>query len=443
MISHLKRAFAAALLVTVIGQPVCAHAEAAFQVQRAINIAQWFTWPRYEASGSGIHWPPYKDVPRPPDRVALEKLRRAGFDTVRLPVDPAPFIVFEGERRAAVYGFLFQAIADIHAAGLKVIIDIHPNSRHPIWGQYAVIAGLKSPAFSAVADVIEEMARRLSQHTSFVALELLNEPRLKCKGSDQALWQDMVQALVARAKSVNPALTLVVTGACVSSPDGLLALDPAPFAAPNVLYTFHFYEPFSFTHQGAQFIPWPDKYLDGVPWPAGVRPISEPVARLQEHMKTFSQLTYPERLLALSRAKNNLERFYASGANAAAIRRRFGEVANWARIHNIPLANVFIGEFGVVRRQPGKPGAFCKDRARWHQDVRDAAAAYGFSWAYFNYDGPFGLVEDGTRQELDPVVLASLGLQTACSGAADPGDEEDAAGNAREGRCEDLCPRGE
>src|SRR5690606_12196398 len=106
---------------------------AAFEPRRAINIAQWFTWPRYEAPpAGGFMWPPYKQTPRPLEAGDLRALKAAGFDTVRLPVDPAPYFVFEGARRETVYRMLFDAIARIRAAGLNVIVDLHPNSRHAV-----------------------------------------------------------------------------------------------------------------------------------------------------------------------------------------------------------------------------------------------------------------------------------------------------------------------
>jgi hypothetical protein len=389
---------------------------ASFSVKRAINIAQWLTWPRYDAA-NGIEWPPFARTPAPPTVAELTKLREVGFDTVRLPVDPAPLFLFEGDRRAAVYALLFDAIARIETAGMNVIVDIHPNSRHPVWGQDAVAAGQTSPAFQKVVQVVEELARRLEGRTRSVALELLNEPRLKCEGADQKLWQDLLRELVSRARSANPGLTLVVTGACVSAPEGLLALDPGPIADANILYTFHFYEPFSFTHQGAQFIPWPDKYLDGVPWPFSARAMEDVTALVESQVQRKAELNAAERLIALTRAKHNLRKFYASKADAEMIRRRFGQIADWARSYGIAGEQVFLGEFGVVRREAGKPGAFCEDRARWHRDVVAAAEAYGFAWAYFSYDGPFGLINESSRQ-LDPVTLASLGLRSSCSAKA-------------------------
>lgn len=387
-----------------------------FNARKAINIAQWLTWPRYEAAGRGIAWPPYKTTPRPPSLADLQALRRAGFDAVRLPVDPAPFIVFTGERREAVYDMLFAALGLIRTAGLKVILDVHPNSRHPVWGQDAVAAGLGNAAFDGVADFLAELAGRFTgDDRQWVALELLNEPRLKCNGGDQPRWQEMIRHLVGRARAANRQLALIVSGACVSSVDGLLALDPSAFHDRNILYTFHFYEPFSFTHQGAQFIPWPDKYLDGVPWPASARPIEEPTALTNRQIDRRAELGGVARETARLGALRNLKRFYASGAGAATIEKRFAAIKAWADRFGISTSAIFIGEFGVVRRGADTPGALCADRLRWLRDVRLAAESFGFSWSYFSYDGPFALVIADDDRRLDDGVLAGLGLATGCS----------------------------
>jgi hypothetical protein len=231
----------------------------------------------------------------------------------------------------------------------------------------------------------------------------------------------MLKSLVARARAGNPDIALVVTGSCISTPDGLVALDPKALGDGNLIYTFHFYEPFTFTHQGAKFIPWPDKYLDGVPWPANRRPISEPLGLLAKNMQTMSDLGEVERAAAAMGARNNLKKFYSSGAGPALIENRFAHVASWAIQNGIPATNILVGEFGVLRHQADAPGARCADRMRWLADVRSAAERHGFTWAYFNYDGPFSILVDDDTRELDPVVLASLGLE---SGAATACEDE-------------------
>ncbi|RKE74253.1 cellulase (glycosyl hydrolase family 5) [Pseudorhodoplanes sinuspersici] len=400
----------APLALAVLFLMIQVNCAAAFEMRRAINVAQWFTWPRYERPPStGIAWPPYKETPKPPDLSELKRLKQTGFDTVRLPVDPAPFFVFEGEQQQFVYKRLFDAIDRIQSAGMNVIVDLHPNSRHPVWGQHAMIKGVGTPAFDKFSDLIEDMARRLSSRHQNVALELINEPRLKCKGDDQAKWDALAKTLVDRARKGSPDLTLVLTGACVSSFEGLLALDPKKFGDDKIIYTFHFYDPFSFTHQGAQFIPWPDKYLDEVPWPASARPMEQPLAKTLQRVAE-AKIDTLDRDKASVGAQANLKKFYASKADREFIRDRFARVSEWARENGVDPARIFIGEFGVLKKRPGLAGALCEDRDRWLKDVRVTAEEFGFTWAYFNYDGPFALLVDEKKRNFDPSILAALGL---------------------------------
>lgn len=404
--------FLLAFVFTLISFAATAQsAAAAFEMRRAINVAQWFTWPRYEpAPATGIQWPPYKNVPRPPSLEELTQLKKSGFDTIRLPVDPAPFIVFEGERREEVYQMLFGAIARIRKAGLNVIVDLHPNSRHPVWGQHAMAKGPGTPSFDAYTSLISDMAKRLDRYDAkHVALELINEPRVKCAGAEQDRWHTIAKTLVDSARAGSRKLTLVLTGACVSSLEGLLALDPNVIGDKNLIYTFHFYDPFTFTHQGATFIPWPDKYLDEVPWPASERPIEQVIARIEPRVAE-AKLDVIARERAALGAQANLQKYYRSNAGPEMIRTRFAKLAAWAKTNGIPANRIFIGEFGVLRKKDGTAGARCEDRMRWLRDMRSVADEFGFSWAYFNYDGAFAIVESDERRVLDQNVLASLGL---------------------------------
>jgi hypothetical protein len=390
-----------------------AAAQTVFETHRGINIARWFTWPRYEkAPATGVLWPPYNKTPAPPTQAELNQLREAGFDTVRLPVDPSPFMVFEGKQREEVYRILFDAIRHIRAAKLKVIVDLHPNSRHPVWGQHAVIKGLDAPAFVSYTKMLEEMARRLEPlGEKNVALELMNEPRLKCKGSGQNLWQEMQSVLIRHARAGSPKMTLIVTGACVSSADGLIALDPSALGDKNLIYTFHFYDPFAFTHQGAQFIPWPEKYLDQVPWPANARPIQKPMSLIAANVAAAPKLDVFARQKAKIGAEHNLQKFYKSNPGPDTIEKKFAEVGEWANSHGIAGRQILIGEFGVLRKEAGKPGALCEDRMRWLADVRKSAERHRFAWSYFSFDGPFALIVSDTDRRFDQPVLASLGLK--------------------------------
>ena len=122
--------------------------------------------------------------------------------------------------------------------------------------------------------------------------------------------------------------------------------------------TFHFYAPFNFTHQGADWVsPIPSV---GVKWP---------------------------------------------GDNVAmacqAIRDEMDFVRIWSRAHgNIP---VLLGEFGALSKGD------ITSRANWTAYVRKQAESMGISWTYWEFCAKFGVYDDTTGQWNEP-LLEALGL---------------------------------
>src|SRR5262249_34090440 len=127
------------------------------------------------------------------------------------------------------------------------------------------------PMFARYLDLVAVVAACLDRmDPSRVAFEPLNEPPQDCTSAD---WPALQLRIMRAARSAAPRHTLIPTGACGSMIAGLEALQPVD--DPNVIYTFHFYEPYVFSHQGA---PWMRsepmyRYLKAVRWPgwAGAR----------------------------------------------------------------------------------------------------------------------------------------------------------------------------
>ena len=122
------------------------------------------------------------------------------------------------------------------------------------------------------------------QRTSKLALELMNEPQYGWDAPTTERWQRMLELLHQGARAQAPDLLLVVTGARGGDATGLKALDPAPFAASNVLFSFHYYEPHDFTHQGV-VSPNPSashwRFISGLPYPAKSGDVDRVWARSQ------------------------------------------------------------------------------------------------------------------------------------------------------------------
>ena len=377
---------------------------------QGVSLNNWFTWPRYAGwDKPGVLTPAYVPIRHEQGKAALATIRTLGFKTLRLGVDPAPFIALEGEARAEAKAHVLGAVRQALDTGMDVILDIHPNSRHKIYGQFAVIRGPDDEMFRNLLGVIGDFAGDLSRlPAGRVALEVMNEPRLKCQGDEQERWNTMLDAMIGAARRVSPKLPVIISGSCMSAYNGLLALDPGRWNDPNLIFTFHFYEPFVFTHQNAAFIAWPEKHLRNLPWPP--RPAQD-MSPWMNDAEQFLQ-TVPEETRSATRAnvQRVLAQYLLSGANRGTIDKRFAEVGAWADKHGVARNRIHIGEFGVWSDRGPRSGATCADRARWLRDFREASDRAGFIWTFFHYDGPFGIVRDKPTRTIDGEAMKALGL---------------------------------
>jgi endoglucanase len=201
----------------------------------------------------------------------------------------------------------------------------------------------------------------------------------------------------------------VLDGGDEGGTEGMLAL--GKFAAdPAALLSFHYYDPYQFTHQGA---PWvAARYLADVPYPALGRSLKDSIDASAALIAT-SDLPSIQKSFAIVDARQRLESYRRSAFDRGTIAQNFDRVARWARDHRVPADRIILGEFGA-RRQDGPLGqARNAERAQWLRDVRAEAETRGFAWAAWVYrdSGGFSLVQPATGSELDPAAIEALGLQ--------------------------------
>ena len=213
-----------------------------------------------------------------------------------------------------------------------------------------------------------------------VFFEILNEP----EGRDRYRWYGVEAKLATAIREGAPQHTIIATGAHWSDDDDLIFLEP--LRDPNVIYTFHFYEPHIFTHQGADWSVNYWHYLRGVPYP------SDP-----ERARKAAELV-PDPVHRLDVVRYGLENW-----NAARIDAEIAQVDDWAKHWNVP---VICNEFGVYRKY-----ADPKERASWITDVRIALEKRNIGWAMWDYSSTFGLVTkaDGNAAAPDEAIVRALG----------------------------------
>lgn len=388
-------------------------------LQRGVNIHEWLNWSPLAADGS-YRWPPYRSIAEWlaggrsaadwPATDPLADIRALGFDYVRLTVDPGPLLATEGERRAEALGVLSDAVRKLLGADLKVVFNLHSVSQVPQYGMDVVNGPAGSGAIADYIAMVADVARMLAPlGADRVAIEPYNEPaHYPCDASGSEDWQQIMAGTVAAIRAVSPDLTIVATGACGGSVTGLTDIRPE-FDDANLLYSFHMYEPHSFTHQRSDDT---GDFASGLPWPASAGSAELTIEMLKAHMMAAG-LSAADEARNLAAVQGAVEEYFAENWGEAQVTARIGEAVDWARANGIPPERLFMGEFGAILMSPdGRMGAFNADRLRYLTAVRQAAEANGIAWAIWEYANPYGMsvIAPSGPAVPDREMLRALGL---------------------------------
>lgn len=311
----------------------------------------------------------------------LALIRSLGFTCVRLSIDPDLLYhkATPDMPDPVMLGYVDTAVNRLLAHDLAVIIDLHDDPQKPLEEDpdyargFAIFWGVLARHFS-------------NRNPEMVFLETLNEPVFQLRPQD---WLPIQQHLLSVMRAAAPRLTLIATGPLWSSIDGLLLVKPV--ADPNVVYTFHFYEPATFTHEGAEWwVDGLDRYMTDLPYPSGGSSCSAAVETFTNADVRVSALTY-----------------CAGNWDAAKLDGLIARAAQWSKAKKVPI---IAGEFGVYCGHA--PPA---DRLRWFQDVHDAFQKYDIGWNLWGYDDCYGLgrhLNSQGRIVIDWGVAQTLGLNT-------------------------------
>jgi hypothetical protein len=179
---------------------------------------------------------------------------------------------------------------------------------------------------------------------------------------------------------------------------------------PNILFSFHYYRPWQFTHQG--LVGHAAQYLTDVPYPARARPIEGSIEATAAAIAR-ANLAQSQKQQAEDTARKVLESYRASSFDRAAIADDFNKMTRWARERSVPVQRVILGEFGAMNNEQRGLATRQDERLRWIADVRAEAEAHGFAWAAWVHSGSIGfsLVKQPGNPDIDPAVLSALGLE--------------------------------
>jgi endoglucanase len=342
-------------------------------LRRGINLSEWFAQvydPQGYTKEHFQNWTTSADI---------NLIKAAGFDHVRLSVNPEPMM--EASRRrggeAEYFGYLDAAVKMILEAGLAVEFDMHPDSEFK--------ARLKDDEF---VERFADLWRTVAQHygspawgSERVFFEILNEPEMQ----DPYRWHGVEAKLAAAIRQAAPANTIIAAGARWDDDDDLIFLEP--LRDPNVIYVFHFYEPHLFTHQGASWGAYYWHWLKGLHYPSSPENAAQVAAAVPEAVHRLAVIRYGQ-----------------DHWDASRIEAEINQAADWAKQNGVPL---LCNEFGAFRY-----GVEAQDRVAWINDVRISLERHNIGWAMWDYSGSFAAVtkKDG-KASLDEATVKALGLK--------------------------------
>jgi endoglucanase len=331
-------------------------------LRHGVNITNWFRFP--------------------PDRdplamraylgdSAMQDLRRAGFTFVRLPVQPE---VLAG---TGVLDALAAALARLQRHGLGVVVSLHPV------GWSLENTSEDRAKLLAVWRTLAPALRPFDPRLTFA--EVINEPVFP---DDPHGWARLQRQVLAQIRASLPANTIVLTGNDWGSIDGLLAAIPEP--DPNVVYSFHLYEPAELTALAAYRPGLDTEALARLPFPTDDGTTCQTAAAQSADPPTAS-----------------LMRFYCEQHwNVTKLDARIDAAADWAHRNHVAL---LAGEFGASQRSNAPA------RLAWLAAVRTACERRSIGWALWGYDDSMGfaLHPPDDARHLDRGVLQALGLPAA------------------------------
>jgi endoglucanase len=271
----------------------------------------------------------------PFDADDFRKIAELGFTHVRVPIK------WERDDRSmstspyTIYPEFLETVKSVVDTALKnklhIIINMHHHN-------------------DLMADPQGQKVRFLSQwkqiseyfkdYPDSLLFEILNEPHDKLTA---VLWNDYYRDALRVIRETNPHRCVLVGVAEWGGTSALKSLTIVP-GDNHLILTIHYYNPFQFTHQGAEWVDGSDAWL-GTKW-------NDTQAERQAIIDEF------QNGIALSKSKN------------------------------IPI---HIGEFGAYSK------ADMESRVKWTRFLSRWFEQQEFSWAYWEWNSGFGIYDPQTK----------------------------------------------
>jgi endoglucanase len=276
----------------------------------------------------------------------FQKIKEIGFDHVRIPIrwdTPARTQMTAPYTINSTFFTRIKEVVDLALEqDLLVIINMHHHD-----------ALFQNPAQNKDRFLAQwmQIAEFFKDYPEELLFEVMNEPHDQLTPE---LWNQYFAEALVEIRKTNPTRAVLMGTALFGGVGGIFHLDPPD--DNNVIATVHFYSPFTFTHQGAEWVGNQSQNWLGTEW------------------------------LDLQFERD-------------AIEQEIAPLITFSTERNIPI---HMGEFGAYSR------ADMESRVRWTTFVARYLESIGFSWAYWEWSAGFGIFNPQNNQYIQPLADALL-----------------------------------
>lgn len=278
-------------------------------------------------------------------------LKQLGFKCIRIPVAFSHFQT-NNSYNPKLLEHIDQILRLCHLYGFKVIICYHSGNldENTYMSENQIIIALW-----------EMLTKKYYQQSADdLFFELYNEP----PHMNPNIWQNAASEIIKAIRKIDKKRTLIIGASNFNSIYELSRT--TPLEDDNLIYTFHFYEPFFFTHQGAEWI-GDQVATTGVPFPynASIFPPLNPKAK-----NTWGETNYYQ---------------YRTDGNEQSVKDKLQIIKNWGIKYNVPL---LCGEYGAYNKYADQAS-----RCRYIKTVRQTLKVMQIPGILWDYNSSFSIFE--------------------------------------------------
>ena len=300
------------------------------------------------------------------DAQYFDYVAAAGFDHVRLPVRfnahagaAEPFTI-----DPTFFARVDWAVDQAQQRGLTVIVDLH---------HYEELMDAPEAQAPRFVGIWKQIAARYRGRPASVLYELLNEPT---KNLTADKWNAIFTQALAAVRAADPSRKVIVDSVFWAAAKELPNL-VIPAGDPNLVGSFHTYQPILFTHQGMSWMT-AEYQTTGIVFPA---PPPRPVTPVPGALAVDWVAKWFERYNTLPAAQNP--------SGPATVQEEFDFARAFTERTHLPI---YLGEFGAGS------GADMPSRVLWTRMVRQEAERRGIGWCAWDDSGNMKVFDRATKR---------------------------------------------